>query len=208
MDRVKFIQSKSCWKIYDRIRSYDNAHIIWPILYSVFHEISKWSPKACRFAVKMRWNTLSLNRTNYKLTPVIKQVSDLRSPRSFGTFSKMNNGNEIILRIHGGFGRNITRFDPRRKYFVTRWSMFSNSNLNSYEELILNQSNEETIWNRTALNFTLPSVFYSGYSFFHQNDFYFVTHSNGLLNKSYQLFKVNQFDHLESVQVRFDSSCF
>ena len=159
------------------------------------------------FEIYINFLDLSLNRTNYKLKPFIQKVSDLRSPRSFGTFSKRNNGNEIILRIHGGFGRNITRLDPRRKYFVTRWSMFSNSNLNSYEELILNQSNEETIWNRTVLNFTLPSVFYSGYSFFHQNDFYFVTHSNGLLNKSYQLFKVNQFDHLESVQVRFDS-CF
>ena len=158
MDRMKFAQLKSCWKIYDR--------------------------------------------TNYKLEPNIQRASDLKTPRSFGTFSKWMNGDEIILRIHGGFGKNVTGFDKSRSR-ITRWSMFSNANLNTYEELILNQSNELTIWNRAVLNFTLPGYFYSGYSFFYQNDFYFVTHSNGLFNKSYELFKVNPLDKLESVQVRF-----
>ena len=118
----------------------------------------------------------------------------------------MSKGDDTILRIHGGFGRNLTRFDFNKNKLISRWSMFSNADLNIYEQLILNQPNEKNIWKISNWNFNLPPDFYSGYSFFYQNDFYFVTHSNGILNKSYQLFKVNQLD-LESVQACLDF-CF
>ena len=130
--------------------------------------------------------------------------SDLKQPRSFGTLSKMSSGDKSILRIYGGFGRNLTRFDFDKNKVISRWSMFSNADLNIYEQLILNQPNENEIWNISNWNFTLYNDFYSGYSFFYQNEFYFVTHSNGILNQSYQLFKVNQSDNLESVQACLD----
>ena len=112
----------------------------------------------------------------------------------------MSSGDKSILRIYGGFGRNLTRFDFDKNKVISRWSMFSNADLNIYEQLILNQPNEKAIWNISNWNFILYNDFYSGYSFFYQNDFYFVTHSNGLLNQSYQPFTVNQSDNLESVQ--------
>ena len=116
----------------------------------------------------------------------------------------MSSGDKSILRIYGGFGRNLTRFDFDKKKVISRWSMFSNTDLNIYEQLILNQLNEKAIWNISNWNFTLYNDFYSGYCFFYQNDFYFVTHSNGILNQSYQLFKVNRSDDPESVQACLD----
>ena len=117
----------------------------------------------------------------------------------------MSNGDNSILRIHGGFGRNLTRFDNNK--VISRWSMFSNADLNIYEQLILNEPNEKNIWKISNWNFTLPNNFYSGYSFVYQNEFYLVTHSNGILNKSYKLFKVNQVDNLELFQACLDF-CF
>ena len=119
----------------------------------------------------------------------------------------MTIGNKSILRIHGGFGRNLTRFDLDKNKVISRWSMFSNADLNIYEQLILNEPNEKNIWKISNWNFTLPNDFYSGYSFVYQNDFYFVTHSNGILNKPYELFKVDELDNLESVQACLDF-CF
>ena len=119
----------------------------------------------------------------------------------------MTIGNNSILRIHGGFGRNLTRFDLDKNKVINRWSMFSNADLNIYEQLILNEPNEKNIWKISKWNFTLPNDFYSGYSFVYQNDFYFVTHSNGILNRPYELFKVDQLDNLESLQACLDF-CF
>ena len=116
----------------------------------------------------------------------------------------MSSGDKSILRIYGGFGRNLTRFDFDKNKVISRWSMFSNADLNIYEQLILNQPNENEIWNISNWNFTHYNDLYSGYSFFYQNEFYFVTNSNGILNQSYQLFKVNQSDNLESVQACLD----